>query len=786
MVKRFYFLLFIFSFLIFEANAQVKPAQLKANWIFIISENVKFPDYDSIDTIKICIYGKNSPVYDGVREIASQKEINGKKVIVEATNRISDLAYYNVVYIDEAKNDFIEPIYEKIKGTGTLLISYQNENQDFIMINLLLKGVGEQFQIQSSNLYDANIVATEKLLALGGTKIDVQGLYDKKVAELDIKEQELKNKEKLLTEKEDQLNVLGDEIKVQESENEKKSELIKTKEDELAVEQENAQTLLEEVAMQEQLLKKNQVVLNQKNIEIDEKQKLILTQNDSLDVKKDEIESKEVELDQQQKKIDEQLATMNIQNNQIDQQRQIIYGAVIAIVIFLILSILILRSYIINKRINRELNARNMKIQLQKDEITKQAKQLEEFNAELSKLSLVASKTDNSVIIMDKDSNFEWVNSGFTRLYGFTLQLLFNEKGNSLVAISDNKKEKEELVSKCIKSKKTVIYENKNTTRTGEKIWVQTALTPVLDDNDNVIKLIAIESNITMLKEQEQEIKQKNEELQMQKAELETQKELLEEVNGHISDSINYALTIQKAILPVIEDIDKYFDNFIIYLPRDIVSGDFYWFVSPQENTFFMAAVDCTGHGVPGAFMSLIASRMLDEIVNVQHIYQPREILSRLNKMIVHSLSQETTNNRDGMDMALVRITKSDSDKVDICFAGAKRPLIYYNSTKKELLSLKGNRRSIGGIQSMLTQFDFEDIDLTLHKNDLIYISSDGMIDQNDSMRKRFGTPRFMEILESVAEKPLKNQELTILKEFKEYKKDEIQRDDIIVWGVKL
>jgi serine phosphatase RsbU (regulator of sigma subunit) len=360
------------------------------------------------------------------------------------------------------------------------------------------------------------------------------------------------------------------------------------------------------------------------------------------------------------------------------------------------------------------------------------------------------------------------------------LQLLINERGKSLTELNP---ERENVLKECVSTKKTVIYQAKNKTRTGKEIWVQTALTPVLDDEGNIVKLIAIESDITKLKEQEHEIKQKNEELQMQKAELQAQKDLLEEVNHQIRDSINYAQTIQSAILPLEKDISSHFEHFLVYLPRDIVSGDFYWFSNPQENLFFMATVDCTGHGVPGAFMSLISSRMLDEIIAIRKIYEPKEILDTLNNLIIKSLSQETTNNRDGMDLALVRIRK-DNEKFEICFAGAKRPLVYYEKGKN-IEVIKGSRRSVGGIMAF-TSFEYEQKKVILEKDDMIYLSTDGLIDQNNKERKRFGTPRFLRLLDEVKDLPLQEQKIEILTKLEEYKEDEHQRDDITVWGIKL
>ncbi len=770
----------------FTSYSQLKPAELKANWIYIIGENVTFPNQDSIDTINVAVYGKNSEVFFALKKLSQKKLMQNKTVKAVNVSRISQLTGYNIVYVDQSKNDFIESIYNKIHRTQTLLITYQIKNQKFFMINLLLKGVKEQFQIQSSNLYDEKIVANDKLISLGGTKVDLQGLFEKKVRQLEQKEIELTNKEKLLQKKEDKLQSLQEKIDLQKKENEKQEKLIKEQKQQLEQEKQNATKLLEQVAVQEQVLKNNKFILNNLNKEIAAKQNLIKKQNDSLSDKKAEIQKKQDELKEQQKRIDKQKKVLSTQDVQIETQQNIITFIIIVGALLLLLSIIIWKSYRQNKKKNNQLRKQNAKIENQKQKLTNQAIQLEEFNKELTKLSLVASKTDNSVIIMDKKSNFEWVNSGFTRIYGYTLQLLRNEKGKSLIEISEDEKERKEkikLLDKCISTKKTVIYQNQNITRNDEKIWVQTSLTPVLNENDEVIQLIAIESNITKLKKQEVEITQKNEELQMQKAELQSQKEMLEEVNNQIKDSINYALTIQKAMLPPLNKINQSFANFIIYLPRDIVSGDFYWYANPSENIFFFAAVDCTGHGVPGAFMSLISSRMLDEIVNVQHICQPKTILKILNKMIVHSLNQETTNNRDGMDLALVKINNNNNN---ILFAGAKRPLIYYKHNDKKIYQIKGNRRSIGGMQSMLTKFKYTDQKLKLEKNDIIYLSTDGMIDQNNNKRKRYGTPRFIESLDKANNLPFKNQKIKIIEDFNNFKKDEKQRDDITVWAIKI
>lgn len=774
-------LLLIYSTVSFSQGLNDKI--LKANWIFIIADNVTFPNQDKIDTFKIAIFGRNSEVYSYAKKLEKEKTIQGKPVKIENITKIQNLINYNIVYLDESKNDFVETIFTSIKDqAGILLITYRNKNKDYIMINLLLKDKDNQFQIQSSNLFDSKIVASDKLMSLGGNKIDLQGLYDKKEKQLKQKQEQLEKQEQLLVQKQKQLEELSKELEKQRIENEKQSELLKKQTAELEKQKKNAQQLLEQVAQQTQVLQQNKYILNNLNQEIAEKQKLIKAQNDSLEKKKDEVQKKQDELKIQEGKITEQKKVLAKQVNKIETQSNIITITAIFVVIVLILLLLVIRAFTKNKKITKQLRQKNTEIELQKDELKKQALQLEEYNKELEKLSLVASKTDNSVIIMDKKGHFEWINSGFTRMYGYTLQLLIQENGNSLLDVGDTEK-KRRILNECLTNKKTVTYQAKNKTRVGDEIWVQTSLTPVINENDEITKLIAIESNITKIKEQEYEIKQKNDELTMQKAELETQKELLEEINKQVRDSINYAQTIQNAILPLEKDVSAFFNHFLVFLPRDIVSGDFYWFANPKPGTFYFAAVDCTGHGVPGSFMSLISLRMLEEAVIFRQIWEPGKILTQLNNAILKSLSQKDTNNRDGMDLALIKVDKLQNNKFNITFSGAKRPLIYYDKT--DLNIIKGNRRSIGGI-TYHPNFDFTQEELEMEKGDILYLTTDGIIDQNNKLRKRFGSQRFWETLLKIKDLPLDEQKIEIIKRIEEFKGDEMQRDDITVWGIQL
>lgn len=256
-----------------------------------------------------------------------------------------------------------------------------------------------------------------------------------------------------------------------------------------------------------------------------------------------------------------------------------------------------------------------------------------------------------------------------------------------------------------------------------------------------------------------------------------------------IISSIKYAETIQTAILPPKNSLVKYFDSFVLYKPKDIVSGDFYWHALLKKNDsekHIIAVVDCTGHGVPGAFMSMIGNRLLNEIVKEKGIEHPSIILGQMNERVVSALRQRESENNDGMDIALCSIEKSDNNTAKIVFSGAKRPLhVFYNKTC-ELSTIKGTRKSVGGKQGMINQENYKDQELILEKGDAIYLSSDGLFDQPSPARKKYGSSRFCRHIATIGNKFMDEQLETIEASLKEFQDMEEQRDDITVLGIRI
>lgn len=270
------------------------------------------------------------------------------------------------------------------------------------------------------------------------------------------------------------------------------------------------------------------------------------------------------------------------------------------------------------------------------------------------------------------------------------------------------------------------------------------------------------------------------------KKEIEKQKELVELQKHEITDSINYSKRIQNAILPEQSLLFNNFKNsFILYKPKDIVSGDFYFFAQGASNKFYIAVADCTGHGVPGAFMSMIGSKELSEVVKNNH--QPSTILSALNIGIRKTLKQSNLEIgiKDGMDIAFISIEKDEKNELlNISFSGANRPLWVLKKNSKEITEIKATKTAIGGY----TQDDqvFEQHDIKLEKGDSFYLFSDGYADQfGGNSGKKMMTKRFKEILIENSNIPMNEQNVLLSNYFTNWMGETNEQvDDVLIIGI--
>jgi serine phosphatase RsbU (regulator of sigma subunit) len=262
---------------------------------------------------------------------------------------------------------------------------------------------------------------------------------------------------------------------------------------------------------------------------------------------------------------------------------------------------------------------------------------------------------------------------------------------------------------------------------------------------------------------------------------IEEKNALIEKSNLMITDSITYAKRIQDAILPATEDLTRLFgdDFFIYYLPSQIVSGDFYW-CSIQQNKIIFVVADCTGHGVPGAFMSMIGNTLLNEIVNERKVTDTKKIAELLDEKIIHALHQhEGSQKYDGMDISICSI---DEASKEICFTGAHHAMYAFDT---ELQKIKGDSYSIGGAQHQQSK-TFTSHKLIYKKGLRLYFLTDGYCDQaGGEANKRFSSRRFEAILNESQEVSMDKQKDKLEQAFKEWKGSTQQRDDILVVGIK-
>jgi serine phosphatase RsbU (regulator of sigma subunit) len=265
-------------------------------------------------------------------------------------------------------------------------------------------------------------------------------------------------------------------------------------------------------------------------------------------------------------------------------------------------------------------------------------------------------------------------------------------------------------------------------------------------------------------------------------AELSRKKKIIEEKNKDITDSIRYAERIQQAIQPpqkaLAQAVPK---SFIFYRPKDIVSGDFYWFAQ-KGNYVFIAAADCTGHGVPGALMSMVGLNFLNQAVTEKGLEDTSAILEDLHYSVVAALKKnESTASRDGMDIALLRI---DTLSREVQFSGAARPLCMATGNQVQLI--KGDKYSIGGIKRQ-DDPPFSSVIIQPDGPASFYLFSDGFADQFGGPKgKKFMMKNLQELLNSVQSLPMNKQSEEIANAFGDWKKDTEQVDDVLVIGVRI
>ncbi|MBO4243547.1 MAG: SpoIIE family protein phosphatase [Bacteroidales bacterium] len=405
------------------------------------------------------------------------------------------------------------------------------------------------------------------------------------------------------------------------------------------------------------------------------------------------------------------------------------------------------------------LSKANTKLSIHNQGIESRQNELAAAQAGLASLSLIAEQTSNAFLTADHTGKITWVNKGFEKLYNKNLREYILENGENLFYSTDTSRKT--ALENCRELKKTQICQFKFTGAKEPK-WILSTISPVLE-SDHINQYVIIENDITDIKTSELK---------------------LIENNSRITGSIRSAHIIQQLLLPLPQTICKYYPSFVIYKPKDIVSGDFYWFNhNADNNTSIIAVGDCTGHGVPGAMMSVLMIRILDEIAAAKTDPSPAQILTDMQDKVVEMLKQRQTDNTDGLDITIAKIVRHDND-AELTLAGAKSYFAYYQKSSNTTQLVKGTKKSIGGTDE--SQKTFEDRVLNLAKGDRIFLSSDGFIDQNNPERKCIGSQRFTSIINQSAQKSLSEQKEFIENALAQWQQNEPQRDDICVVALQM
>lgn len=377
----------------------------------------------------------------------------------------------------------------------------------------------------------------------------------------------------------------------------------------------------------------------------------------------------------------------------------------------------------------------------------------------------ILDKLNTLIVVLDKNGSIEYVSKSAQQLLGYSSNDLLGNAWWEKTRFS--KREGEEVKYNILNTLSknqfsTQTFENELRTQMGGKKWVKWNVSAL-----NEGQLIGIGYDITENKLTEKRLLESNKQL--------------EEQNKDITDSIYYAQRIQQSILQTEEQLTQFFSgSFLFYKPKDIVSGDYYWFYETEQYKY-IAAVDCTGHGVPGAMMSMVANSMFKEVFMNKKITKPSEILLALDEELDKAINKnQDASFNDGMDVSLVRIDKRSQE---LMFSGAFRSVLINRGSL--VTELKGSRYPIGFYSGI--KKTFEDTSYQLASNDCVYLYTDGFIDQfGGEKNKKLNKSNFKDLIKTISEMPMDEQEAFLEYSFNNWKQDLEQTDDVLVIGIRI
>jgi len=400
-----------------------------------------------------------------------------------------------------------------------------------------------------------------------------------------------------------------------------------------------------------------------------------------------------------------------------------------------------------------------------KEDITELRKAQQIIEEKTAQQQILINNLPAHIYFKDKNLKYMLVNNSYAQLLNHSKHEIIGKTDND-VAPAEIADMYQKLDSKIIQSKTSVInFERKHINNKGQEYWASTSKVPYFDDNNNVIGIVGIMNDISERKNQEKLIIEKNKQISI--------------AYKNITDSIKYAKSIQNALLPT-QELEKELlkEHFILFLPKENVSGDFYYVNKPKDNKLLFAVADCTGHGVPGGFMTMLSITILNGIIRRDKEIIPSTILEQLRGRIKGIFSQFGTENQNGLDIAFCSV---DTKTNILQYAGAFNPLWIIRNN--ELLEFKATRNPIGFYP---VETEFKNYEIQLYNNDIIYIFSDGYQDQPGGEGKgKFFKKRFRNKLLEIHNLALTEQKIELTKTLQEWINGVEQIDDITVMGIK-
>lgn len=536
----------------FNIKAQeLNDAEVKTALVYNFLKYINNLHFDTVNTIHLGLYGDDEVLLESLKQL-DNKKVQGKEIKIVYLNKGLDINNLEVLFLFNENNFELSRINKLINKDPILLITDRAEDKKLVSINFIHQDNKILFEVNSKNLNENGFYSSPKLLVLGGTELDVRLLYKEAEESLRTEQQRARQIQFELNEKQKEVNLLSNELDKLNANIDSLNFIIINQIEDIKTQRFNLDSISKELESRqaESVLKgkildsiNHSLLLRNKqirslDIDLTQKQRVLKETMNSLESLRKEIDVKELELRVQEGKLKIQENKLKEQSNKIESQNLSLLIISAFVMVLIILVLVVYSNLKVKKKQSIELEKHNKKINQQNEQIAFQAEELALKNKELERLSIVAEKTNNAVIIMNSEGIVEWANEGFENQHEYKLYEFIELYGKNFIDVSTNKDAKS-IFNQCKQQNKSVTYESAITTKSGTTKWLQTTLTPVLKDNGQVDKFVVIDTDISKLKKAESKILKKNSEINEKAVILSKQATDLKETNIELENQKN-------------------------------------------------------------------------------------------------------------------------------------------------------------------------------------------------------------------------------------------------------